>query len=117
MRWNELSTTDPDAAIAFYTRHFGWRQEGEMDMGEMGEYQFLDDGEMMIGAMMPKMPQMPVSLWTYYIGVDDIDRAAEAIGDGGGTDPWARWRSRAANFRSTRSTRRAPPSAWSARAS
>ena len=38
VRWNELSTTDPDAAIAFYTRQFGWSQEGEMDMGEMGKY-------------------------------------------------------------------------------
>ena len=58
-----------------------------MDMGEMGKYQFLYDGDVMIGAVMPKMPQMPVSLWSFYIGVDDIDRAAEAIGGGGGTDP------------------------------
>ena len=84
VRWNELSTTDPDAAIAFYGRHFGWRQEGDMDMGEMGKYQFLYDGEVMIGAVMPKMPQMPVSLWSFYIGVDDIDRAADAIRAGGG---------------------------------
>jgi uncharacterized protein len=34
---------------------------------------------------MRKPPQMPVSVWTYYIGVDDIDRAAAAIGAGGGT--------------------------------
>ena len=27
---------------------------------------------------MRKPPQLPVSQWTYYIGVDDIDRAAEA---------------------------------------
>jgi uncharacterized protein len=85
VRWNELSTTDPAAAIDFYTRHFGWRQEGDMDMGELGKYQFLYRGGTMIGAIMPKMPQMPVSLWSYYIGVDDIDRAAAAVTDGGGT--------------------------------
>ena len=85
VRWNELSTSDPDAAIAFYARHFGWRQEGDMDMGELGKYRFLFDGETMIGAVMPRMPQMPVSLWSFYVGVDDIDRAAEAIRSGGGT--------------------------------
>jgi len=84
VRWNELSTTDPAAAIAFYTRHFGWSQEGYMDMGEMGKYSFLHHGGHMIGAVMPKPPQMPVSLWTYYIGVDDIDRAHRAVTDGGG---------------------------------
>jgi predicted enzyme related to lactoylglutathione lyase len=85
VRWNELSTTDPAAALTFYNRHFGWRQEGEMDMGELGKYQFLYDGETMIGAVMPKMPQMPVSMWSFYIGVDDIDRAVEAVKAGGGT--------------------------------
>lgn len=84
IRWNELSTTDPDAAIAFYTNHFGWRQEGDMDMGAMGKYRFIHHGGVMIGAVMPKMPQMPVSLWSYYIGVDDIDRAVSAIQSGGG---------------------------------
>jgi hypothetical protein len=38
----------------------------------------------MIGAIMPKPPQIPVSMWSYYIGVDDIDRAAEAVTSGGG---------------------------------
>ena len=84
IRWNELSTTDPDAAIALYTRHFGWRQEGSMDMGEMGQYHFLYRGDTMIGAVMPKMPEMPVSQWSFYIGVDDIDRAHEAVKAGGG---------------------------------
>lgn len=85
VRWNELSTTDPDGAIAFYSRHFGWSQEGDMDMGEMGKYRFIQHNGVGIGAVMPKMPQMPVSLWTYYIGVDDIDRAVSAIESGGGS--------------------------------
>lgn len=84
VRWNELSTSDPDGAIAFYIRHFGWRQEGDMDMGELGKYQFLYQGGTMIGAVMPRMPQMPMSTWTFYIGVDDIDRATEAVRAGGG---------------------------------
>jgi uncharacterized protein len=91
VRWNELSTTDSDSAVDFYTRHFGWSQDGDMDMGEFGKYRFVRHNGTMIGAIMPKMPDipdmpdMPVSLWSYYIGVDDIDRAASAVTDGGGT--------------------------------
>jgi uncharacterized protein len=84
VRWNELSSSDPAGAIDFYNRHFGWVQDGEMDMGPLGKYQFLNHGGMMIGAVMPKMPQMPASMWTFYIGVDDIDRATEAVRSGGG---------------------------------
>ena len=84
VRWNELSTTDPDGAVDFYRRHFGWGQEGDMDMGEMGKYRFIQNGPATIGAIMRKPPQLPVSMWTYYVGVEDIDRAAEAIKAGGG---------------------------------
>ena len=41
VRWNELWASDPAGAVDFYTRHFGWVQNGEMDMGEMGKYQFI----------------------------------------------------------------------------
>ena len=84
VRWNELSTADQPGAIDFYKRHFGWDQEGDMDMGEMGKYAFIQHDGVAIGAIMRRMPDMPVSLWTYYIGVDDIDRAATAVTDGGG---------------------------------
>jgi hypothetical protein len=84
VRWNELSTSDPDAAVAFYTRQFGWKQEGDMDMGEMGKYRFIQSGPVTIGAIMRRPPQLPVSVWTYYIGVDDVDRAVAAINTGGG---------------------------------
>jgi len=85
IRWNELATSDPGAAVAFYKKHFGWGQEGEMDMGELGAYRFIQRGEVMIGAMMPLMEGMPVSMWSYYIGVDDIDRALAAVRANGGT--------------------------------
>lgn len=84
VRWNELSTSDQAGAIDFYKKHFGWAQEGDMDMGEWGKYAFIQHDGVAIGAIMRKMPQMPVSLWTYYIGVDDIDRAAQAVTAGGG---------------------------------
>ena len=84
VRWNELSSTGQDGAIAFYKRQFGWQQDGAMPMGEMGDYKFIYANGVRIGAIMRKPPQLPASLWTYYIGVDDIDRASEAIKNGGG---------------------------------
>lgn len=84
VRWNELSTSDDAAAIAFYTKHFDWTQEGAMPMGEYGDYHFIQKDGVGLGAIMPKMPEMPVAAWTYYIGVDDIDRAVAAIKANGG---------------------------------
>lgn len=83
--WNELATTNPDAAVEFYTGQFGWRQEGDMDMGPMGKYQFLHHGPVMIGGVMPKMPEMPVSAWSYYFRVPAIDAAVATIKASGGS--------------------------------
>jgi len=84
MRWNELRTSDPEAAIAFYTKHFGWTQNGDMDMGSMGKYHFVQHGGVGIGAILGTDPGSPGSLWTHVIGVDDIDRAIAALNDNGG---------------------------------
>jgi predicted enzyme related to lactoylglutathione lyase len=85
VRWNELATSDPEAGIAFYKKHFGWGQEGEMDMGPIGAYRFLQRGDVSIGAVMPLMEGYPVPIWSYYFGVDDIDRALAAVRANGGT--------------------------------
>lgn len=85
VRWNELTTTDQDRAVEFYTRHLGWTQEGSMPMGEFGDYKFIQCDGVGIGAIMRKMPQSPSSQWVSYVGVDDIDRAGSAITDGGGS--------------------------------
>jgi predicted enzyme related to lactoylglutathione lyase len=84
VRWNELWSGNPVQAIDFYKRLFGWGQEGDMDMGELGKYSFVQHGGVMIGAIMPRMPDVPASMWNFYIGVDDIDRAAEAVKANGG---------------------------------
>jgi hypothetical protein len=81
--WNELATADPNAAKQFYGQRFGWVKDGEMDMGPIEKYEFLrhtgrgEEGSMhaMLGAVMPKMPDMLVSAWTYYFRVPDIDAA------------------------------------------
>jgi uncharacterized protein len=84
--WNELATSDPDGAKAFYGGLFGWSKEGEMDMGPLGKYEFLKvkSGRFAIGAVMPRMPEMPVSAWSFYFRVPDIDAAVATIGAKGG---------------------------------
>lgn len=84
VRWNELATNDVDGAIAFYRKHFGWGQEGVMPMGPDGNYCFLQQGDVGIGAIMQRHGEMPAQTWTFYIGVDDIDRALAAVAEGGG---------------------------------
>ena len=93
--WNELATSDVEGAKHFYGQRFGWVKDGEMDMGPMGKYEFLrhagrapdgsPPGQGMLGAVMPKMPQMPVSAWSHYFRVADIDAAVDYIGANGGT--------------------------------
>ena len=86
--WNELVTADPEAAKAFYFDEFNWSKDSEMDMGPMGVYEFLRHnglGELgLIGAMMPKPEQMPVSMWGFYFRCADIDEAFTAITANGG---------------------------------
>lgn len=83
--WNELSTTDPAAAWRFYGDRFGWTKDGDMDMGPLGKYEFIRHGSHMLGAIMPKMPEMPVPAWTFYFRVADIDAAAATITASAGT--------------------------------
>lgn len=83
--WNELMSSDPAAAIGLYTSLFGWTQEGSMPMGELGDYQFIQHGGEPIGAVMGLVPQVERSCWNFYIAVDDIDRAGEAVVAQGGS--------------------------------
>ncbi len=83
-QWNELATSDPTAALAFYGDLFGWRKGDAMPMGELGEYRFIDHHGETIGAVMSTMNDMPPA-WLFYFGVDDIDTAAAAILSHGGT--------------------------------
>jgi uncharacterized protein len=82
--WNELSTSDPVAARRFYTEQFGWGADEYMDMGEMGEYRFLERNGMRIGALCGVMQgQQPK--WRYYVRVPSISKAKEAAEGKGGS--------------------------------
>jgi predicted enzyme related to lactoylglutathione lyase len=83
-RWNELWTSDPEAAAALYTRLFGWTQQGSMPMGPMGDYLFIQHNGGGIGAIGKAQPGGEGSRWQHFVGVDDIDRACAAVTDKGG---------------------------------
>jgi uncharacterized protein len=84
--WNELASSDPKAALDFYSNQFGWVPSGEMDMGEMGAYHFLQasDQRFMVGAAYQKIEADPQSHWLFYFRVANLDAAIAAIKEAGG---------------------------------
>lgn len=81
--WNELTTPDPDAAIAFYGALLGLRKEGGVPMGDLGEYSFIHSGPDCIGAVMGEAPNARPG-WQIYFSVDDIDASAGRLARAGG---------------------------------
>ena len=72
--WNELTTSDPKAAVAFYSALFGWAVK-DMDMGS-GAYHVASVGDVPIAGLMgppPGAPPMPPS-WGCYVTVDNVDK-------------------------------------------
>ena len=85
--WYELTTTDMPAAAAFYAAVVGW---GTCDASMPGlPYTVFTDGDAAVCGAMP-LPQAARQrgerpMWLGYIGVDDVDAAAERIQRLGGT--------------------------------
>jgi hypothetical protein len=82
--WDELLTTDPTAAGAFYEKVFGWKQRA-VDMGGGMTYTLLDrpgvknpkGDPQSAGGMMKSPPGVPYSFWLPYVAVDQCDRVNE----------------------------------------
>lgn len=79
--WYELTTTDPEAAKAFYTSVVGW---GLRDASMPGAaYTLFTAGEASVGGVMglpPDARRMGAQpRWIGYVGVDDVDATVEAI--------------------------------------
>ncbi len=89
VNWNELSTSDPAAARAFYGELFGWNSDEFMPMGELGEYRFLAHNGQTIGAMYHPQNEGLAGKkdlgWRYYIRVPSVSKAAETVKANGGT--------------------------------
>jgi uncharacterized protein len=74
---NQLNTSDPDRAAAFYTEVFGWRitPVGTAEQPYWG----IHNGDALNGGMMPLPPGAGPSHWLAYFTTTDIDAAAERI--------------------------------------
>lgn len=81
--WNELMTSDVDAAKTFYGQLFGWTLE-DMNIDGMG-YIMAKAGDKEVAGIMgmpPEVGNMPPA-WGAYVTVDDVEasaRQAEILG-------------------------------------
>jgi predicted enzyme related to lactoylglutathione lyase len=82
--WNELQTTDVDAARRFYGEQFGWDSGDFMDMGEMGQYRFFDHHGVRLGAAF-NANGGPPARWRFYLRVPSVAAAKAVIEQKGGT--------------------------------
>lgn len=72
--WNELMTTDPQAAAAFYGALFGWTSK-DMDMGT-GPYHVQNLGDTSVAGIMGMPPDGPPGMppcWGCYVTVSNVD--------------------------------------------
>lgn len=84
--WNELMTSDPEAALAFYTALFRWNVQ-KMPMPG-GDYHVVRVGDTSVGGVMAIPPEakaggMPPS-WGSYVTVADVDATARRAVELGG---------------------------------
>lgn len=82
--WNELMSSDPEAAFAFYSKMFGWTKGEAVGMGGEGVYQLVRRDGVDIAGMMG-LGQAPVPNWLPYFGVASVSACIEAITRAGGT--------------------------------
>ena len=83
MVWNELLASDQDAAMGFYGPLFGWRHEGAMPMGALGDYKFIHAGPAGLGASM-NTPAGETPGWRFYVFVTEVDSAIDRLTAAGG---------------------------------
>lgn len=85
--WNELLTSDSEAALAFYGQLFGWKQIDAMDMGPMGTYRtFGLTEDKRFGGVMNVPPGAPMPpAWLYYAETKDLDAAIARATKAGAT--------------------------------
>lgn len=82
--WHELATTDPQGALDFYVRLFGWHLAPAHDMGAGNLYHIVEhQGAPAGGVYRLQDPSRPPH-WLTYVKVDDLDRTLAATRAAGG---------------------------------
>jgi predicted enzyme related to lactoylglutathione lyase len=85
--WYELTTTDVAAATAFYTKVMGWSAQDASAPGR--PYVLFTAGKAWVSAAM-ELPEGArktgaTPCWVGYVGIDDVDAAADMVKRLGGT--------------------------------
>lgn len=84
--WPELATPDPEGAVAFYSRLFGWKTQPETGVAEAQYTEWLH-GNSHIGGLLPMKGdhwQGVPPHWSMYVTVSNCDeRASRAVQLGG----------------------------------
>ncbi|PIE11490.1 MAG: glyoxalase/bleomycin resistance/extradiol dioxygenase family protein [Rhodobacterales bacterium] len=81
--WNELMTSDPEAALEFYEGLFGWEEAEALNLGDGGLYQTLTHDGVHMGAIMG-LGKAPHPAWMTYFDVENCIFAMERIVAAGG---------------------------------
>jgi hypothetical protein len=82
--WNELHTTNPAGALAFYAKVVGFDHRS-MDMGPGGTYHIVSGAGIDRGGVTSHLPPGCAPHWLPYIYVDDADATVERARRHGGT--------------------------------
>jgi uncharacterized protein len=82
--WIDLAAKDAEAARSFYAKVFGWNIEVSPDPQYGGYGRALIDGQDAAGIGPTQSPDQP-SVWTLYIGSDDVDALSRDVTAAGGT--------------------------------
>jgi len=72
--WEELLTSDPEAAAKFYMALFGYGLE-TADMGPAGTYRIMKRGDRQTAGIMKMPPMVPRAHWMTYLAVKEVDAA------------------------------------------
>ena len=90
LSWNELGTTDVEAAASFYSELFGWRTEA-MDTGDGPAYIVIYVEDRSNGGIREQSPEersagVPPNWLPYFVVTDSVDATVAKAGElGGGT--------------------------------
>jgi hypothetical protein len=82
----DTSQPDPEAAVDFYSRLFGWELEDVMPPGSEGKYFIarLRGGDVAaVGSIPDAAP--PLAMWNTYVWVESADDTASKVRDAGGS--------------------------------
>ena len=85
--WHQLTTPGYARAVDFYREAFGWHTQTEADTPEFRYTTAIFDGQPLLGVMdgAAFLPQESPSIWSFFLGAEDVDKTVELIIDNGGT--------------------------------